>query len=74
MVLFPATAWVVTSLTQWDKYLVLVLEAFGVWQIFAAFWLLKSHELMLSQPEERAIRGKPAPRQAIKGRPNFGSE
>src|SRR5262245_7976847 len=64
MALFPFTAWLVTRLTQWNDYIVLVLEAFGAWT-FAAFWLLKSHELMLSQPEERAIRGNPLP-----GRPS----
>ncbi len=55
MALFPFTAWVVTSLTQRNAYFVLVVEAFGVWT-FAAFWLLKSHELTLSQPEEKAIK------------------
>jgi hypothetical protein len=55
MALFPFTAWVLTSLTQRRAYLVLVLEAIGVWT-FAAFWLLKSRELMLSQPEEKAIK------------------
>jgi hypothetical protein len=56
MALFPVTAWVVTSLTQRNAYFVLVVEAIGIWT-FAAFWLLKSHELMLSQPEEMAIKG-----------------
>ena len=56
MALFPVTGWAVTSLMQWDNYLVLAVEAFGIWT-FAAFWLLKSHELMLSQPEEKAIKG-----------------
>jgi hypothetical protein len=60
MALFPFTAWVVTSLTQRRAYLVLVVEAIGVWT-FAAFWLLKSRELMLSQPEEKAIKGNPLP-------------
>jgi len=64
MALFPFTAWLVTRLTQWNDYIVLVLEAFGVWT-FAAYWLLKSHELMLSRPEEKAIRGNPLP-----GRPS----
>jgi hypothetical protein len=56
MAVFPFTAWALTSLTQRGAYLVLVLEAIGVWT-FAAFWLLKSRELMLSQPEEKAIKG-----------------
>ena len=56
MALFLFIAWVATSLTQWNAYLVLVAEALGVWT-FAAFWLLKSHELTLSQPEEKAIKG-----------------
>jgi len=56
MALFPFTAWVLTSLTQRRDYLLLVLEAIGVWT-FAAFWLLKSRELILSQPEEKAIKG-----------------
>lgn len=60
MLLFPFAAWVLTSLTQRRAYLVLVLEAVGVWT-FAAFWLLKSRELMLSQPEEKAIKGNPLP-------------
>lgn len=56
MVLFPATALVVTYLTQLSKHYVLFLEMFGIWT-FAAFWLLKSHELSLSQPEKMAIKG-----------------
>jgi hypothetical protein len=56
MLLFPLTAWLLTTLTQQRDYLVLVLEAIGVWT-FAAFWLLKSRELVLSQPEEKAIKG-----------------
>ena len=56
MALFPFTAWALTSLTERRAYLVLVLEAIGVWT-FAAFWLLKSRELVLSQPEEKAIKG-----------------
>jgi hypothetical protein len=54
MALFPITGWAVTSLMQWDDYRLLAVEAFGIWT-FAAFWLLKSRELMLSQPEEKAI-------------------
>jgi hypothetical protein len=60
MALFPVTGWVVTSLMQRNDYLVLVVEAVGIWT-FAAFWLLKSHELMLSQPEEKAIKGNLLP-------------
>jgi len=56
MALFPATGWVVTGWMQWNDYRVLFVEAFGIWT-FAAFWLLKSRELMLSQPEEKAIKG-----------------
>ena len=60
MVLFPCAAWLVTSFTHLAKYIVLVLEAIGVWT-FAAFWLLKSHELKLSQPEDKAIKGNLLP-------------
>jgi hypothetical protein len=58
MALFPVAVWAVASWTQQNKYLVLIVEAIGVWT-FAAFWLLKSHELMLSRPEEKAIKGNP---------------
>jgi len=54
MVLFPSVATVLMWMLEWRTRWILLAEALGVWT-FAAFWLVKSRELSLSQPERTAI-------------------
>lgn len=56
MLLFPVIATVLQWVLDWQKQWILLAEAYGVWA-FASFWLIKSRELSLSQPEQKAFAG-----------------
>lgn len=71
MLLFPVVAWVLTKTLGMDNYLVLAVEALGVWT-FAGYWYVKSMEMQISRadisPKARSL-SPPAARPMREGAP-----
>jgi len=56
MILSPSFAWLLT--VQFNQYnsIVFFVEMFGIWT-FAAYWLVKSREIALTNAEKKALTG-----------------
>ena len=60
MLVFPLAAFILAHVIGMDKYLVLFVEALGIW-VFAYYWYVKSKEIRESDADKKATT-RPLPR------------
>ncbi len=70
MIVAPVAAVVLTFSLGVNHWLVLIVEALGIWT-FAAYWLLKSYELSLSKADWKSLTGQPISMDAAAEKPSL---